>query len=69
MERLAGGKSREGILRFIKGISFPIHKDDLVHTARRNGAPNDVIAALEQLPANELADEQQLMDIYPRLDS
>ncbi len=68
MERLAGGKTRENILRFFSGISFPAHKDDLVHAARKNGAPNDIIDALQKLPANELADEQQLMDVYPRLD-
>lgn len=68
MERLAGGKTREGIMRFLTGISFPIHKDHLVHTARRNGAPNDVVVALEQLPANEVANEKHLLDVYPHLE-
>ncbi|HZV05224.1 MAG TPA: DUF2795 domain-containing protein [Gemmataceae bacterium] len=68
MERLAGGKTRESVLEYIRGVSFPAHKDDLVHAARKNGAPNDIISALEQLPANELADEEQLIDVYPRLD-
>ena len=68
MERLAGGKTREDILRFFNGVSFPAHKDDLVHAARKNGAPNDIIDALQKMPANELADEQQLLDVYPRLD-
>lgn len=68
MERLAGGKTEATILRFLEGISFPAHKDDLVHAARKNGAPNDIVAALEQLPANELANEEELIAIYPRLD-
>lgn len=68
MERLAGGKTRESILRYLAGVSFPAHKDDLVHAARKNGAPNDIVASLEQLPANELANENELVDVYPRLD-
>ena len=68
MERLAGGKTESTILRFVEGVSFPAHKDDLVHAARKNGAPNDIVSALEQMPANELADEKELIAIYPRLD-
>jgi hypothetical protein len=62
MERLAGGKTEATILRFTQGITFPAHKDDLVHAARKNGA------ALQRLPANELADERELLAVYPRLD-
>lgn len=68
MERLAGGKTEESILRFLEGLSFPAHKDDVVHAARKNGAPNDIISSLEQLPANEFADEQELIAVYPRLE-
>lgn len=68
MERLAGGKTESTILQFVEGVSFPAHKDDLVHAARKNGAPNDIVSALEQMPANELADERELIANYPRLD-
>ncbi len=68
MERLAGGKTEAHILGFLEGLSFPAHKDDIVHAARKNGAPNDIVSTLEQLPANEFADEQELIAVYPRLD-
>jgi hypothetical protein len=68
MERLAGGKTEASILGFLGGISFPAHKDDVVHAARKNGASNDIVSTLEQLPANEFADEQELIAVYPHLD-
>ena len=64
-ERLFDGKTAEDVLRFLGGIQFPAKKDDLVHAARRNGAPNDIVASLERLPAHELKSEQHLLDAYP----
>jgi hypothetical protein len=29
---------------------------------------NGIVSALEQLPANEFADEQELIAVYPRLE-
>ena len=64
-ERLFDGKTAEDVLRFLGGISFPAKKDDLVHAARRNGAPNDIVSSLERLPAHELTSERHLLDAYP----
>jgi len=64
-ERLFDGKTAEDVLRFLRGIQFPAKKDDLVHAARRNSAPNDIVASLERLPAHELKSEQHLLDAYP----
>jgi hypothetical protein len=68
MERLAGGKTDASILSFIQGIQFPARKDEIVVAARRNGAPEDVVASLEQLPANDFASPQELIDAYPHLE-
>jgi Protein of unknown function (DUF2795) len=68
MKQLAGGKTDADILRFLEGISFPVHKDDIVHVARKNGAPNDIVGTLEQLPANEFTSAQELIDTYPTSD-
>ena len=68
MKQLAGGKTAADIQRYVEGISFPAHKDDVVHAARKNGAPNDIVGTLERLPANEFASVQQLIDTYPGLD-
>jgi hypothetical protein len=41
----------------------------LIHAARKNGAPNDAAGTLQQLPANEFADLEELLDTSPPLDS
>lgn len=33
--------------KYLGGVDYPISKDDLVATARENGAPDDVLSALE----------------------
>jgi hypothetical protein len=68
MERLAGGKSDVNVMHYLQGIQFPAKKDDIVHAARKSGAPTDVIGALGQLPANEFANERELIDAYPHLE-
>ena len=66
MERLFDGKTAEDVLRFLDGITFPAKKDDIVHAARKNKAPNDIVATLERLPANEFNSPEHLIDAYPR---
>src|SRR3954465_11702680 len=36
---------------FLSGITFPVSKDDLIDHATQRGADEDVVATLEQLPA------------------
>lgn len=67
MSRLAGGKTPEEVLRYVKEIPFPAHKADLIHAARRNGAPNDIVWALSQLPKNDFASPEELIESYPQL--
>ena len=62
MVRLANGKTSEDVLRYLDGVQFPAKKDDLVHAARKNKAPNDIVGALGQLPANEFASPDELID-------
>jgi len=67
MHDLAGGKSPSDILAFLAGVQFPAKKDDLIHTARRNGAPSDVLGALANVPRTDIASPDELLDLYPRL--
>ena len=67
MHDLVGGKSPEDLLRYLNGAEFPIKKDDLVRLARRNAAPDDVVAALSALPRTDIASQQELIDLYPHL--
>jgi hypothetical protein len=67
MERLAGGTSSETVMQYLEGIAFPALKHDIVHAARRRGAPADVIAALSQLPQTEFANAKEVIDAYPKM--
>jgi len=48
----AGGEGSEkanlsAVGRYIKGVHFPAHKDDLVNQAKENAAPKDVLNILD----------------------
>ena len=66
MVRLFDGKTSEDVMRFLGGVRFPAKKDDLVHAARRNGAPNDIVAVLERLPQHEFNSEEEMLAAYPQ---
>jgi hypothetical protein len=68
MVRLVGGVTSETVLRYLKDIQFPAKKDDLIHAAGRNGAPDDIVGALGQLPVKEGASPQELIAAYPHLE-
>jgi len=66
--RLAGGKTPEQIRGYLEGISFPAKKDDIVRAARRNGAPEEVIGAMNQMLSHTAyASFEELLGDYPRL--
>ncbi len=35
--------------RFLKGIDYPATKEDIINTAKKNGADENVIATLEKI--------------------
>lgn len=39
--------------KYLKGMEFPGHKDDLVQKARENRAPQQVIDIISRLPEKE----------------
>jgi hypothetical protein len=39
--------------KFLKGVDYPASKSDLLETAERNGADEDVRTTLERLPDEE----------------
>lgn len=41
------------IQKFLKGVDYPATKDDLIDRAEENGADDDVLDVLEQLPDDE----------------
>lgn len=47
---------------FIKDQNYPCLKEELVGTARQNGADKHVLGVLENVPAEFIASQQELMD-------
>lgn len=39
-----------GLQKSLKGVDYPAKKDDLVQAAEKNGADDDVLKALKNLP-------------------
>jgi hypothetical protein len=42
--------------KYLGGVDYPVSKDDLVDTARRNGAPDDIVQALQRAPGDSFDD-------------
>lgn len=36
--------------KYLKGLKYPVEKNQIVEQAQSNGAPEDVMSALQQLP-------------------
>ncbi len=45
-----GGHSPSNILHHLKGTDFPANKGDLVQKAKSNGADQEILDVLNQLP-------------------
>jgi hypothetical protein len=67
LARLGGGKTPDMIRGYLEGLSFPARKDDIVRAVRRNGAPEDVIGAMNLLTATEYGTFEELIRDYPAL--
>jgi hypothetical protein len=65
--RLAGGKAVDALRGYLGDVSFPAKKDALVRAARRNGAPEDVLGAMNLLTRTEYGSFDELVRDYPRL--
>jgi len=64
MARLVDGKTTEEVHTYLRGLNFPVLKQDVVLTARRNGAPSDLVASLERIPVTEFRSEEELFAAY-----
>lgn len=41
------------VQKFLSGVDYPASKDDLIQKARQEGASQDVIGTLEQMPGDQ----------------
>lgn len=51
--RQTGGVNPVMIQSYLEGVDYPTSKDSLVRTAREQGAPDNVISFLQELPDRE----------------
>jgi hypothetical protein len=53
MTRGMGGHSVSNVTHHLKGIHFPVAKQDLLRQARQNGAAQDIMDVLHAVPDQE----------------
>jgi hypothetical protein len=46
--------------KHLKGVDYPASRDDLVATARSNGAPDDIVEALESSGKDSFEDPTEV---------
>ncbi len=67
MELMSDGTPRQEVERFLRGIPFPALKHDVIHAARRSGAPNDLVSVLENLPVTRFDSLEHLLQTYGQM--
>jgi hypothetical protein len=53
MTRGLSGQSPANIMQHLKGVDFPAKKTDLERQAKKNGAPEEILEALKDLPEED----------------
>ena len=67
MTRGLGGTSPANVQNYLKGAHYPTTKEQLVSTARDNGAPPEIMETLQNLPEEEFGGPQEVMKAYGQL--
>jgi hypothetical protein len=52
------------ITKSLKGINFPVGKDDLIQHARDNGADEEIIEMIEEMPDDEYGSMSDVMSAF-----
>ncbi len=52
---------------FLKGVSYPAKKQDLVSAAKRNGAPNNVMDYINQMPEKQYGGPNVVEEEFSKL--
>lgn len=61
MARGVGGHSPANVAHHLKGIDFPADKNDLVNHAKNDGADNEVMEVLDQMPTRQYGSMADVM--------
>jgi uncharacterized protein DUF2795 len=66
MARGVGGQSPSNVQSYLAGVDYPASKNDLVKTAKHNGAPEEILALLEGFEQDQFGGPQEVMKAYGR---
>jgi hypothetical protein len=64
MTRGVGGTSPANVQTHLKGAQYPATKEDLISTAKQNGAPKEIMDILERMTEEEFGGPQDVMKAY-----
>lgn len=64
MTRGVGGQSPSNVQSYLKGVSYPATKDDLLKVAKGNKAPSEILQILRGLGDGEYGGPQEVMKAY-----
>jgi hypothetical protein len=60
-------ETEQELRRYLEGIHFAANTEDLVSIAMSNGAPEDFIEQLEDLPTKEFSDLEEVAEAIDNL--
>ncbi|QJD59714.1 DUF2795 domain-containing protein [Pseudomonas sp. gcc21] len=67
MTQGAGGQSPTNVSTYLKGIDFPANRDQLIRHAEQNGAEQDVLDDLKQMPDQQYDNMADVMKGYGKV--
>jgi len=68
MTRGLGGNSPANVQKYLAGVSYPAEKQDLIETARKNDAPDEVMQTIRKLPEDHYGGPQDVMKGYGEIE-
>jgi hypothetical protein len=57
----------EEVRAYVADLRYPVLKHDLMHAVRQKGAPNDLVAMLENVPVTEFRSLDHLLLSLPEM--
>jgi hypothetical protein len=69
MTRGIGGQSPANLQKFLKGADYPMSKDDLMDLANENGAPDEIMDILDQMPDVDFEGVTDVQECYGEIES
>ena len=67
MTRGVGGESPANLQKYLNGVDYPADKKTLAQRAKQNDAPQEVLDAIEDLPADDFGGPQDVMKAYGQI--